>query len=185
MVARKPSVAIPAHPVPVSMGGKTVQTQVSVEDYEEVKKMWLNHYRDAPIPVSESVKTRQEWLASEEKKLTNINNLLASANPELKQKGLDQVAEILPFMLLGGFSEAEIFTYVKAKLEANRQIQDEVEAGEKAKKEVEEKMKEEESTLVEVPLGKEEAAKKALKKEQKLEVPEEVKNKENLDKRTG
>lgn len=135
--------------MPVAMGGKQVATQVSVEDYEEVKKMWLKHYREAPVPETETIKTRNQWLKQEEVRLTNITNLLASSDPKLKQQGLEEVAEILPFMLLGGFTDAEILTYVKAKLEATKQIQTELDVAEKVKKETEKQVKqEEEETLL-------------------------------------
>ncbi|OGG17069.1 hypothetical protein A3D05_01075 [Candidatus Gottesmanbacteria bacterium RIFCSPHIGHO2_02_FULL_40_24] len=137
---------------------------VSVEDYEEVKSMWLKHFRSAPVPITDTIKDRYEWLTTEEKKLTNITNLLSSANPELKQQGLERVSEILPFMLLGGFSEAEIMTYIKAKFEADRQVLDELTLEEKAKEKAKEELKaEEEETLVEVAGETEEKKAEELK----------------------
>ncbi len=158
--------------VEVSVGGQTVKSQVSVEDYEEVKKMWLKHYREAPIPTSETIKTRDEWLNEETKKLTNISNLLASSDQKLKQKGLEEVAEILPFLLLGGFSDVETLTYLKAKLEAAKQIQTELEIEQKAKETVKEEMEEEE-TLVEVSAKKEEKKEAKASEEQSMEIPKE------------
>src|SRR3989338_1188562 len=137
---------------------------VSVEDYEEVKSMWLKHFRSAPVPITDTIKDRYEWLTTEEKKLTNITNLLSSANPELKQQGLERVSEILPFMLLGGFSEAEIMTYIKAKFEADRQVLDELTLEDKAKEKAKEELKaEEEETLVEVAGETEEKKAEELK----------------------
>lgn len=132
----------------VSIGGKDVPTQVSLEDYEEVKNMWLKHYREAPIPFAPNISTRDEWLGSDIKKLTNISHLLGSTNPQLKQKGLDEIAEILPFLLLGGFSDVETYAYVKAKLEAAKQISDELALKEKAKEEGKSEVLEEEETLL-------------------------------------
>ncbi len=121
---------------------KKVPDQISIEDYEEVKKMWLKHYREAPVPVSEIIKTRTDWLIVEEKKLQNTLELLNSTDKKKKQQGLSQVAEILPFMLLGGFSQSEILTYLKAKYEAVKLVAAEKEAEkrvkEEAKKEIEE-----------------------------------------------
>ncbi len=125
---------------------KKVPSSVSIEDYEEVKKMWLKHYREAPVPVSEVIKSRENWLTLEEKKLLNIMNLMTASDKKKKQQGLSQVAEILPFMLLGGFSETEILAYLKAKYEAVKLIEMEkaVEsrAKEEAKKEIEENSEE-------------------------------------------
>ena len=159
------SAAAPSKPVP---------TAVTVEDYEEVKKMWLSHYREAPVPETETIKDRTHWVDAEEKKMTNILNLLGSPDVVLKQKGLEQVAEILPFMLLGGFTDAEISAYIKAKLEAAKQVQSELEMRQKVKEEVEKKLKEEEEeTLVEVK-GEDKKEKEAsLKGEKKMTLPEE------------
>ena len=169
--------------VPVTIEGQKVETQVSVEDYEEVKKMWLTHYREAPVPESDVIKTREQWIETEEKQLSNISNLLVSSDPKQKQKGLEQVAEILPFMLLGGFSDIEVLTYIKAKLEAIKQVQTELEitqkAKEEAKKEIKEEKKEEEETLLEVT-GKKKEAEKHMEesKAQEMDLPkEEIKTK--------
>jgi len=150
-----------------------VAPTVTLEDYEEVKKMWLKHYRSAPIPISETIKSRKQWTVEEEKKLTNIINLLGSADPKLKQKGLTELAEILPFMLLGGFSDQETLTYLKAKLEAAKQVLSETEIEEKAKAEVKKEIEEEE--LVEVPVKKSEEKAKEASREEKLELPKDDK----------
>lgn len=135
---------------PVPMAGKSVAPSVSLEDYEEVKKMWINHYRSTPVPVSDKIKDRPNWVAEDVKHLTNTINMLSSANSEQRKKGLEAVATILPFLLLGGFSDVETITYLRAKLEAAKQIQSELEATQKAKDEIKEKQKAEEETLVEV-----------------------------------
>lgn len=162
-----------AQPLPTR---PVIAPTISIEDYEDVKKMWLKHYRSAPIPVSEIIKTRQQWVVQEEKRITNISNLLMNTDPKLKQKGLLELAEILPFMLLGGFSDLEILTYLKAKLEAAKQAQIEMEIEAKAK---EEAKKIEEEALVEVPAKKEEAKEKEAVLEQKMEVPEEAETTES------
>ena len=39
------------------------QTQkVSIEDYEEVKDMWVHHYESGEIPVTENIQSREEWV---------------------------------------------------------------------------------------------------------------------------
>ena len=143
--------------------------KVTVEDYEEVKKMWVNNYRLAEVPVSEKIKTRKDWLQHDIKKITNAINLLSSVVPEMKKKGMDQVAEILPFLLLGGFTEQETITYLKAKLEAAKLVLEELERIEKVKEEV----KEEKEELVEVPVKEKKEEEKALEAVKKLaqEIP--------------
>lgn len=137
---------------------------VSIEDYEEVKKMWANHYRLAEVPISDEIKTREDWLKHDVTKITNTVDLLSAALPELKKQGLDQVAEILPFLLLGGFTEQETIAYLKAKFEAARLVLEELQKV----AEVKEKAKAEEEEMVAVPVKKEEAEEQALEAVRKL-----------------
>jgi len=156
---------------------------VSIDDYEEVKSMWLKHYRFAPVPISDKIKSRQEWISEETTKLTNIYNLLSSSNSKLKRKGLEEVAEILPFMLLGGFSDLETLIYIKAKLEAAKQIQEEEKIGEKAKNEAKKELEEEDSSLIEIKDKKQdEQEEKVLSAEKELEIPEKEQEEKNKDK---
>ena len=166
------------------MKSPALGTEVSVEDYEEVKSMWLKHYRSAPVPVTETIKSREDWLNVEQKKLTNITNLLSSSNPQLKQQGLEKVSEILPFLLLGGFSEPEIMTYVKAKLEADRQVTEELELEEKAKEKAKEELKEEEE-LIDVGEKKVEEGEKAEVLKQEIKIGEEKGRKPDRSAETG
>ena len=155
----KPMVAAPAKP-----------PMVTVEDYEEVKKMWVKHYQQAEVPVSEKVKTRTDWVELELKKMTNALNLLTSVKEEDKKKGIEEVANILPFLLLGGFSDLETMTYLKAKLEAAKQVAELL----TKEAEIKEKVKEEEE-LVEVPIEEKEEKPKEmeLKAKREREMPEE------------
>ncbi|MBI2612072.1 oligosaccharide repeat unit polymerase [Candidatus Gottesmanbacteria bacterium] len=155
MVSPQKAVSLKSIP---TLGGKPLPSTVSLEDYEEVKKMWLNHYREAPVPVSGKVKDREQWLGEDMKKLTNAINLLTSSNPQMRQKGLEEVSQLLPFLLLGGFSEVETVTYLRAKLEAAKQAMAEAEAAKKAKTEAQ-KEKEEEEGLVDVADEKKEEEK--------------------------
>ena len=149
---------------------------VSVEDYEEVKNMWINHYKLSEVPTSETIKSRKEWLEEDTSILTNVLNLLTSLDPRDKEKGMKEVATILPFLLLGGFSEAETVIYLKAKLQAAKLVQTQLEEKEKIKEEVK---KEEEETLVEVPAKKGEEEPKTMEEKQKMELefPKENKTK--------
>lgn len=158
--------------MPVST--KPVPT-VTVEDYEEVKSMWLTHYRNAPVPVSGTIKDRSQWIEEEEKKLTNISHLLSSSDQKLKQQGLEKVADILPFMLLGNFSQTEIAAYIKAKLEADKQVKDELAMQEKIKKETIKEVKEEEETLLPVEQKTKKEEQKHMEAEKKEALPDQPK----------
>ncbi|MBM3209518.1 hypothetical protein FJZ40_04485 [Candidatus Shapirobacteria bacterium] len=171
---KKPSMVPITKPVP--------PTPVTVEEYEEVKKMWINHYRSGDVPITDRVKSREDWIKGDLAQITNTLDLISSKQPEEKQKGYDLVASILPFLLLGGFSEDQTVTYLKAKLEAAKVVQEELERTEKIK---EEAKKEGEEELVEVAPAKEAEEKKEgelaeeLAIESKTEKPEKPSGNEN------
>lgn len=174
-----------AKAIPLKAGKGT--PAVSVEEYEEVKKMWLNHYREAPVPVTDKIKDRTKWLTEDIKSLTNTVNLLSSANPAQKQKGLEEVAAILPFLLLGGFSEVETVMYLRAKLEAAKQAQSELEVAEKAKEEIKKTENEETETLVSVEEKKDADREKTMEEKAQMtldsdqdKLNDNVQNKEEL-----
>lgn len=171
---------------PIPLAGKAVTPSVSLEDYEEVKKMWLNHYRNAPVPKSEKIKNRNEWLSQDTAHLSNTINMLSSANPTQKEKGLENVATLLPFLLLGGYSSVEVITYLRAKLEAAKQVQTELEVAAKAKDEAKKAQTEEEETLVPTPEKKKEAEEKTMEEKASVsmnnEPNEKMNNQEDLNK---
>lgn len=163
---------IPVVARPVVVAPPKKPPLVTVEDYEEVKKMWVKHYHEGEVPVSEKIKGRVDWVEGDIKRLTNTLNLLISAKEEDKERGIEEVANILPFLLLGGFSDQETITYLKAKLEAAKQVMAALEKEEKMKEELKE-----EEELVEVPAREKEEKPKEmeLKAEKEREILEEEK----------
>lgn len=117
--------------------------QVNLDDYEEVKKTWIENYRtlDAPAGPDGNPMNRAAWLKQETGQIPGVIEKLTSSDPAIQKQGLDQVANILPFLLLGGFSKAEITSYLKAKLEAAKAVSQEVAQSDSKK--------EEEDTMVE------------------------------------
>jgi len=174
--AKRPGLPVTATIKPVP------PTPVTLEEYEEVKKMWLKHYREAEVPVSEKIKTREEWLKIDLAQITNTVELLISKKTEEKQQGYDQVAAILPFLLLGGFSEEQTVTYLKAKLEAAKVVLEELERAEKLK---EEAKKEAEEELVEVPTPKVKEKEKEAELKAKLEMGTEAGQREGPSSKAG
>ena len=108
---------------------------VSLDDYEAVKKMWVENYQklDPPKSVGSKEKNRKEWVMSDINKITETINLLVSTDPQNVKKGMESVGTILPFLLIGGFSQTEVIAYLKAKLEAAKAV-----VAESSKKEDEE-----------------------------------------------
>lgn len=146
-----PTTARVTLPTAVSPPTKPIEIpEVALEEYEEIKQMWVNHYRLAEVPVSEKIKSRQEWLEHDNKVIQNAIDKLSSLEPETQKRGFDEVAAILPFLLLGEFSKEQTLAYLKAKLAAAKQVLEELITEEKIKEQAKEKAKEEE--LVEVPV---------------------------------
>lgn len=102
--------------------------QVSLDDYEQVKKLWMETYRKLEPPAGPDGRPqdRKNWLKQEIKKIPEVIDLLLSGDPEKVKRGKEMVNKILPFLLLGGFSLAEIVAYLKAKLEAAKTVMNEV-----------------------------------------------------------
>lgn len=116
--------------------------QVNLDDYEEVKKTWQENYRNLEAPNSPSggPQKKSAWLKSEVAQIPKVIDLLLSGDPAKQEEGKRMVSKILPFLLLGGFSKAEIIAYLKAKLEAAKAVLNEV-------LEVEKKEEEEDSKV--------------------------------------
>jgi len=102
--------------------------QVNLEDYEEVKQTWQDNYRklEPPAGPSGQPQQRSEWLKAEIKQIPTVIDLLLSGDPKRIEEGKRMVSKILPFLLLGGFSNTEIVSYLKAKLEAAKTVLREV-----------------------------------------------------------
>jgi len=154
----------PVTGLPVGSYQPEAPRAVSVEDYESVKKMWVKNYKEGDIPVSEEIKNRGEWLANEIAKISDAIEMVSSKDEETKQVGLEKVSAILPFLLLGGFTEEQTLVYLKAKLEAAKVVQAELE--EVAKSATQEEVK------IEVPRQKKEE-KKEMELGESLEIGKE------------
>jgi len=97
--------------------------EVSLDDYEAVKKMWKENYQSLEVPQSLSgQQTRKDWITQDISSIEETISLLTSASAEDIQKGMQNVSDILPFLLIGGFSQSEIIAYLKAKAEAGKTV---------------------------------------------------------------
>ena len=119
-VAGKPDVPVTGKPTMIPTINR-MQT-VAVEDYEDVKKMWEENYRAGDVPISDKVKSREAWISQDAKKMQSVIELIGSGDEERKKQGLEELAVVLPFLLLGGFSDQETTVYLKAKLEAAKKV---------------------------------------------------------------
>jgi len=100
---------------------------VNLDDYEAVRKMWVENYQKLEPPKSVGSKevNRKQWITSDINKITETINLLISTDPQNVKKGMESVGTILPFLLIGGFSQTEVIAYLKAKLEAAKAVNSE------------------------------------------------------------
>jgi hypothetical protein len=80
---------------------------------------------------------RKAWIEDDGTTVSQVVTLLSSPDPMKVREGLSSVSNILPFLLIGGFSQTEVIAYLKAKGAAGKLALEEL-----AKKE------EEQETLV-------------------------------------
>ncbi|MCL5433017.1 MAG: hypothetical protein M1524_02780 [Patescibacteria group bacterium] len=148
-----------------------VQT-VSLDDYESVKKMWQENYQklEPPKEIQGEEVDRKVWIQNDIDKINKAIELLTATEPTKVNEGMEMVGNILPFLLIGGFSRTEVVAYLKAKLEAGKSVLSEIKGKE-----------EEESTTIDVTAKKEEKPKEMhLEEKQPLEPSkEQVQNIEN------
>lgn len=143
-----------------------IPPSISIEDYEDVKKMWVEQYEKGEVPVTENIRSRSSWVEQDIVFITNTLNKLLSPDEKLKTEGLDDLAYILPIFIINDLKGEELLVYLKAKLEAAKivsmQMQKEKDITEKLKAKSDEE-------LVDVELPK--AATDVKTMEMKQEIP--------------
>jgi hypothetical protein len=86
--------------------------------------MWQENYQnmEAPVGANGIPVDKHTFMQTDIENITETINLLSSESQENVDKGMERVANILPFLLLGGFSKTEVVSYLKAKLEAAKSV---------------------------------------------------------------
>ena len=84
--------------------------------------MWVEHYEKGEIPPAENLKTRAEWVDQDIVLITNTLNKLLSEDKNLQEQALDEVGFILPIFLVNNLSGEQLVTYLKAKIEAAKEV---------------------------------------------------------------
>jgi len=102
----------------------SIPPSVSIEDYEEVKKMWTSQYEKGEVPVTENISSRDEWVENDITFITNTLNKLMSSDEKLKQEGVDDLGYILPIFLINNLKGEELVVYLKAKIEAAKHVKE-------------------------------------------------------------
>jgi len=91
-------------------------------DFLQSKTIWAEHFRKAPVPLSDTIKSRQDWLRSEIKKYDAILKDLLSGTSQKRDAALKEAQSVLPFVLMGKYQLSEIAQYLLAKFEAAREV---------------------------------------------------------------
>ena len=117
--------------------GQPQKPPVSIEEYEEMRRMWIEHYSKGEVPVSEKIKDRVSWVKEESVKLDNVLNKIASENEDIRAEGLKEVADIIPFFVLGDMTLEDIAMYLRAKQTAAKEVNHNLEQEHKIKERLE------------------------------------------------
>jgi hypothetical protein len=161
----------------------TIPPNVSIEDYEEVKKMWTQQYEKGEVPTSENITSREQWVDQDIVFITNTLNKLLSSDDVLRQEGVDDLAYILPIFLINSLKGEELVVYLKAKIEAAKAVKHDMDK----EREITEKLKkksEETEEFVDVKKKTEENT-KTLEMSQELPGDEEKPTQESVPSETG
>jgi len=137
---------------------------VSIDEYEQVKKMWTHQYEKGEVPVTENIKTRDVWVDQDIIIITNTLNKLFSSDEKVKEQGLDDVGYILPIFLVNNLTGDQLITYLKAKIEAAKTVKDLLDR----EKEVTERLKAKSEETVEVLKPKKKEAEKTMRMQEEL-----------------
>jgi hypothetical protein len=139
----------------------TIPSTVAIEDYEEVKKMWIEQYQKGEVPTTENISDRDEWIEQDIVYLENILNKLMSSDDAMKQQAMDEIGFILPIFMINNLKGDDLLVYLKAKIEGAKQVQSdrEKEKAIEAKVRAEFEKKDDEDNLVEVKRSKKEVEK--------------------------
>jgi prolyl oligopeptidase PreP (S9A serine peptidase family) len=109
------------------------ENEESLEEYEEIRQLWVEQYRKGEVPLSEDVHTRLEWVEQDVSIITDILTKLISKDENERQQALDEVGFILPVFLMNNLSGLQLITYLKAKVSAAKEVRVELKALQTAK----------------------------------------------------
>ncbi len=104
----------------------SIPATIALEDYEDVKKMWIQQYEKGEVPVTENITSREQWVDQDIVFITNTLNKLLSPEETIRLQGFDEVGYILPIFMMNNLKGEELMVYLKAKLEGAKQVQDQI-----------------------------------------------------------
>ncbi|MFO0703878.1 MAG: hypothetical protein U0525_04095 [Patescibacteria group bacterium] len=87
----------------------------SIDEYEEIRKLWIEQYKTGEVPVSDDIHSRLDWVTQDLDLITNVLRKLVSKDEKQRQQALDEIGFILPIFLMNNLSGNQLITYLKAK----------------------------------------------------------------------
>jgi len=106
---------------------KMVANQGDKNDFAKTKAHWVAYYRDTPVPTSDKISGRADWIKEQIKEQEPLLKDITEGDYEKRDKALNRLQKILPFLLLGNYSLLDITLYLKAKIAAARTVLEELE----------------------------------------------------------
>lgn len=103
------------------------EEEQSLEEYEEIRQLWVEQYRTGEVPQSDDVHSRMDWVQQDVEVITDVLTKIMSADEQQRQQALDEVGFILPVFLLNNLSGLQLLTYLKAKVSAAKEVRMELE----------------------------------------------------------
>lgn len=107
--------------------GQAVADKKVNDDFQKTKQQWLKFYKETPVPTSDTIKNRADWIREQVKDQEKALAQISTGDFEQKSKALHRLQKILPFLLMGNYSLLDITLYLKAKISAAYTILKEVE----------------------------------------------------------
>lgn len=106
--------------------GKTVADQKTNDDFNKTKKQWEDYYKNTPVPVSDNIKNRTDWIKQQVSGQEEILQQITTGDFDARKKALNRLEKIMPFLLMGNYSLLEISLYLKAKIAGAYSVLDEI-----------------------------------------------------------
>ena len=116
----------------------SLDDSASLEEYNEIRTLWVEQYRTGEVPISDQIHSRLEWVEQDSVLIADILTRLVSQDEKEREAALDDIGYILPVFLMNNLSGTQLITYLKAKLSAAKEVRVELIAKSNSEAELEE-----------------------------------------------
>lgn len=105
---------------------KSIADKKTNDDYEKTKAQWVEYYKKTPVPTTETIKNRSDWITNQIHEQEELLNQISGGDFEKRKKALERLEKIMPFLMLGHYSLLDVTIYLKAKIAAANQVLNEI-----------------------------------------------------------